>query len=81
MTTPDHDPEGIDGARAGKMQRVTWARDVRAVCLGCGYEVANTGAAASHARSRRHVVRVDYSTTFTFIPEERLPQVLGGGRS
>ncbi|GAA1739197.1 hypothetical protein GCM10009809_38300 [Isoptericola hypogeus] len=74
-----HDPDGIDGPRAGEMRRITWARDVRAVCLGCGYKIDNTGGAASHARSARHVVRVHYSTVFGFVPDERLGDLLGGG--
>ncbi|MEU2198885.1 hypothetical protein [Isoptericola sp. NPDC019482] len=76
---PEHyDPDGIDGPRAGGMQRITLERSVRAVCLGCGLVTDNTGGAASHARSTRHAVRVAYSTTFVFAPAERLTQILGG---
>ncbi|MFC8597176.1 UBP-type zinc finger domain-containing protein [Isoptericola sp. NPDC057191] len=73
-----------DGPRAGGMQRITVERTVRAVCLDCGHVIegaAATGAAASHARSKRHAMRVDYSTTFVYAPDGYLTQVLGGGRS
>ncbi|GAB3092315.1 hypothetical protein [Isoptericola nanjingensis] len=75
-----YDPEGIDGPRAGGMQRITLERSVRAVCLGCGLVTDNTGGAASHARSRRHAVRVEYATTFVFAPADRVTQMLGGGQ-
>ena len=71
--------EEVDGPRAGGLHRITVERTTRVACLGCGYEMDNTGAAASHARSKRHAVRVEYSTVFAFVPAERLADVLGGG--
>lgn len=62
--------------RAGHMVRATSSRSVRCACLGCPAEFDNTGAAASHARARRHAVHVDYSTTFTFVPAELLARAL-----
>ncbi len=57
--------------RAGNVRRVDIARDVDCRCLDCPADFGNTGAAASHARSARHVVEVDYSVRFAFEPRER----------
>lgn len=65
-----------DSARAGHMVRATSSRSVRCACLRCPVEFDNTGAAASHARARRHAVHVDYATTFTFVPAELLTRAL-----
>ncbi|MFI2102476.1 hypothetical protein ACH436_04235 [Isoptericola sp. NPDC019693] len=65
------------------MRRIDLERTARAVCLGCGYVIdgtAATGAGASHARSRRHVVRVECAVTFVLVPAEHLAETLGGGR-
>ncbi len=57
--------------RRGNLVRVNIARDVDCRCLDCPADFGNTGAAASHARSARHVVEVDYSVRFAFEPRER----------
>jgi hypothetical protein len=57
--------------RAGNVVRVNIARRVECVCLDCPADFGNTGAAASHARSARHVVEVDYAVRFAFEPRER----------
>ncbi len=62
--------------RAGHMVRATSSRSVHCVCLGCPAEFDNTGAAASHARARRHAVNVEYATTFVFVPAELLARAL-----
>ncbi len=66
--------------RKGNLIRLTHGRAVGCVCAGCGVRVDNTGAAASHARSARHRVEVDYATTFAFVPAEQLPAA-GGEQS
>jgi hypothetical protein len=59
-------------ARKGSLVRVVTRRDVAAVCEHCGRAFGNTGAAASHARTSRHRVSVDYSTQFAFVPSEQV---------
>jgi|GEM_PF-1471286 len=69
---------GTDTApRAGDTVRVTWARQVRGACLACDAEFRNSGTAASHARSARHAVHVEYASSFAYVPAERLAQTLG----
>ena len=48
--------------RAGRVHRVTTARTTTAACRDCGWEFDNAGAAASHARSARHIVNVRYAS-------------------
>ncbi len=57
--------------RAGNVRRVNLARDVDCRCLDCPADFTTTGAAASHARSARHTVEVDYRVAFAFEPAER----------
>jgi hypothetical protein len=58
--------------RAGKLTRIVRGREVLSRCADCGLVMTETTSAASHARSARHVVTVDYSSTFAYVPTERL---------
>lgn len=62
--------------KLGGVLRITTQRVVEARCTACRMGFQNTGAAASHARTARHPVSVDYRTTFTFMPREVLEQNL-----
>ena len=62
--------------KLGDIMRITTQRAVDARCTACRMTFENTGAAASHARTARHPVSVDYRTTFTFMPREVLEQNL-----
>ena len=62
-------------ARKGNLVRETRRRHVRARCMECGLTTANPGAAASHARSARHRMQLDYRVLYEFIPVENEPWV------
>jgi hypothetical protein len=54
--------------RAGGVVRAVMQRTVKAECTGCQMTFASSGTAASHARASRHVVVIDYWTSFAFVP-------------
>lgn len=76
MTAAQRSRAGADDLpsqlRRGNLLRVNIARRVECACLDCPLTFTSTGAAASHARHRRHVVEVDYRAAFAFEPVERL---------
>lgn len=58
--------------RSGRVARVTTSRVVLADCDDCEMSFTNTGAAASHARSSRHLVLCQYAAAFSYVPVERV---------
>ena len=58
--------------KPGDTVRLVHHRTVVGDCLDCPRTFAKTSAAASHAKSRRHTVQVDYYTAFSYAPGERV---------
>ncbi|HZC73348.1 MAG TPA: hypothetical protein VE442_21815 [Jatrophihabitans sp.] len=54
--------------RQGNLLRATTSVAVDARCETCGLLLGNVGAAASHARAQRHIVSVDYRSSFVYAP-------------
>jgi hypothetical protein len=66
-------PDTVDGdsayvLRQGDLVRATTSRTTVARCHGCHLRFSSAGTAASHARTKRHIVSVAYSVEFTYLP-------------
>jgi hypothetical protein len=65
----DDEPEVT--RKRGGIERIVSLRRVVAQCSDCGTSFHSTGPAASHARTQRHEVAVQYFAEFDYLPVER----------